>query len=382
MKYQYSYSKISMYKQCPLRFKFKYVDGLPTKTNEAMLVGGCFHEFVAKYSKRHGADFFFDDYSNDLHIFLEKSLEKSGFDTETKSVMIENVFEKTRNLWKNYEHKFRENWDDSTKKQFELQYAIDMKGNSVNWTDSSVFFRAIFDRVETFGNDDIHIIDYKTGRGENDPLQLEIYFWMIKKAGFENHVTCIFENVVDCTCEVKIFINSDFDTIEDKIFDIVDTMENDTEFKPCENSFCEWCDFVGRCPAMEKTITTIKNIELVDIATVGQAIRAIEFLNKVDQVRKIAKSKIDYFWKTNLEHNIQLENGFYGREDKTKFKIKNADIFYETCIKNQVDPMYLLNGLNKARLKQKNMEIMKNDLITKGAIEEVLDVGDLEFHKR
>src|SRR6056297_2030683 len=47
MKHQYSYSRIRTFEECPLKFRYRYVDELPQMTTEAMDFGKKIHEAVA-----------------------------------------------------------------------------------------------------------------------------------------------------------------------------------------------------------------------------------------------------------------------------------------------------------------------------------------------
>ena len=48
---RFSYSKLSAFDQCPLKFRYQYVQQVPSKTSPALFLGQIVHDTIAAYEK-------------------------------------------------------------------------------------------------------------------------------------------------------------------------------------------------------------------------------------------------------------------------------------------------------------------------------------------
>jgi len=49
---RFSYSKLSAFDQCPLKFRYQYVQQVPSKTSPALFLGQIVHDTIAAYEER------------------------------------------------------------------------------------------------------------------------------------------------------------------------------------------------------------------------------------------------------------------------------------------------------------------------------------------
>lgn len=84
-----SYSSISTYQRCPRKWKFRYIEKIPTIASEALAFGGAFHNTIEQYLKVGG-----DLLAHWEEKWVEKTQEEDVlFDTETDDAMYQQGIE-------------------------------------------------------------------------------------------------------------------------------------------------------------------------------------------------------------------------------------------------------------------------------------------------
>lgn len=244
-----SFTHLSTYLGCPLKYKFHFIDGLGTLYRQErpyFSFGESIHQTLAKF-------FRIKDIQNRtpevLQNFLKQSWLSKGYsskeeeaDWKSQAVSILEKFYKTADI-------------KITPLYIEEFFRIPVGDNMLSGK---------MDRVDKI-EDGYEIIDYKTGKFlpkqediEND-LQLAIYqLACAKKYNFTPTKLSVY------------FLSSDkkMSTIkppenialtEKKVLELAETIKTDKEFKPCPNPFCNWCDYNVICPAMGVGLEVIKS---------------------------------------------------------------------------------------------------------------------------
>lgn len=229
-----SWSRLSDYYQCPLKFKLKYLDKNPLfqedGTKSPHLVRG-----------------------SNVHKKLEDYVVQatSGGKLEIQVTSLPEV-EST----KPFVDRFINNYVTVIP---ETQIAIDKNWKRVEWFSRDAYYRAILDLI-AIRPSDIAIIDYKTGKfrdydgGPTGKGQLHL------SGAISLHLWPTVPKVTTTYAYVdhKKTINKEF-SADDKQelrehFDAAhDTVNADKEFRPTVNEFCKWCPATRKeCPYSRK----------------------------------------------------------------------------------------------------------------------------------
>ncbi|MCX5784536.1 MAG: PD-(D/E)XK nuclease family protein [Elusimicrobia bacterium] len=160
----FSYSKLSMYTECPLKYKFKYLDKLKEEPKSYFAFGNSIHkalEFLHAVSNPP-----FPSIEEVLEFYkkewgVKSWLEKGYKDPDKEAVDFQKGLEM---LQAYYAHNKA-----ALKPPFLLEYSTDVEVDGLK-------VRIIADRIEYLGGGEVEIIDYKTGKDvKRQPDQLYMY---------------------------------------------------------------------------------------------------------------------------------------------------------------------------------------------------------------
>jgi len=233
--------KISMFLECPRRYKFHYIDGLAEKF---------------KKPKPHFT------MGENVHRTLKEFYDSLPPQKRTK----ENLENLLREIWRQNRAGFR---DREEEKKFGL-LALSMLNKFYQETDitkkpllleksykinlsKEIILQGKIDRVDLEG-DGLVIIDYKTGKEpeDNDYLQLIIYSIIIsQKINKQIKEASYWYLKNNC----KVSINPTEKDLENGILEIkslAEIIKNEKKFKPNINKFCNWCEYLSICPMKEE----------------------------------------------------------------------------------------------------------------------------------
>ena len=248
----FSYSKLGMYKECPQKYKFRYVHMLPEKPKYYFAFGSALHS-VMEYiydvknpvfpSLQQALDFFTKDWKS-------TTFEKKGYASALKE---QEGYEEGRRIITSYYQKHQAS--------FVHPLSVEMK--STVETDGLNLI-SILDRVDYLGDGKVMILDYKTGKTvERAPDQLYMYQKVAEMSPvIKSLVQQADPSVKDIRVEKLCFYHLPslkemyFERADDKqIFEFwqgVLSVADDIragKFSPTpgENQ-CRWCDYRNICP--------------------------------------------------------------------------------------------------------------------------------------
>jgi len=162
-KLSFSYSKMGMYKECPQKYKFRYIDKIPEKPKYYFAFGSALHRVMEYLYSKGGVfppqdetiKFFADDWRS-------TSFEDKGYASKEKED--EGYTEALRIITEYYK---KHSFDIFAPLATEFRTTVDIDGLSVI---------SILDRVDYLGQGKISILDYKTGKTlKREPDQLMMY---------------------------------------------------------------------------------------------------------------------------------------------------------------------------------------------------------------
>lgn len=251
----YSQSKMGLYRECPLKYKFRYIDKIPEKPKYFFSFGTILHsvmEFL--YSTPQ-----FPPIDDALKFFKQKWAEQTwqekGYASAEKEQ--EGFLEGQEIIKKYYQKHFADNLHPLST---EMKVYADIDGLTV---------MGIVDRIDYLGDGKIAILDYKTGKTlKREPDQLMFYQKLlenspkllplvqardieIQKISIEKmlfyHLPTLTEDAFKPVpaAELNNFWKGALKTAENILAQKFDAT-------PSEQA-CKWCDYRGNCPVWSLT---------------------------------------------------------------------------------------------------------------------------------
>jgi putative RecB family exonuclease len=247
----YSHSRLSTFEQCPLKFKFRYIDNIIPeieKTIEAHL-GSVVHdalewlycvipsgripaidELISYYSEK-----WEECYSPDIIIV------KNG-------MSVKDYFNKGIQFLVDYyvrNHPF----DDGTlecEKEIIIELDKDSEHKIIGFIDRLVYNRE---------KNQFEIHDYKTGNSlptrekiDND-RQLALYSIAIKEIfGEDKKVVLVWHYLAHNTKIMSTRTDEELEKLKKDTLELINRIESTREFPPRKSVLCGWCEFKSICP--------------------------------------------------------------------------------------------------------------------------------------
>lgn len=235
-----SYSAISTYQTCPLQYKFRYIDKLPTVPSIAMGFGSVLHTTLETLYKE----------QKDLESLLRYLGETWNSNIKQESTEALYTLDTAKAIITSYYEKHVEGEENPFDKVVALEewFEVPLEGNHS--------IRGKVDRIDVLPNGNHEIIDYKTGKrlpNQKDvdgDLQLSIYHWAANEVmpGINpERLTLHFlrQNERCYTFRDELSIAE----TERVVHEAIASIEHDLElgFLPKKNNLCPWCDFQEQC---------------------------------------------------------------------------------------------------------------------------------------
>jgi putative RecB family exonuclease len=321
----YSYSKINTYFQCPLRFKFLYIDKLEKdfKNSIESFMGTITHdslEYLYKELKlgkevneKQLIDFFKKRWKSKMNkdvMVIRKNSKKRDY------------FNKGIKFLKDYFIHYY---------PFDQDYTVGLE-TSVNldlFNDRKYVLRGYIDRL---GIKDTALIihDYKTANSlptkedikKNDQLALYAIGLIDKYVGVESVKLIWHFLAFDKEIEVELK-REDLEVVRKRIASKIDKIEEAREFNPKESALCDWCEFASNCPMKEHVIKT-KQMSLEEFSNDYGVKMVSEYFDleaKKDAVSsklELLKDKIFEFGRREKLSNLSGEDGILRLYDVKK----------------------------------------------------------------
>lgn len=230
-----SYSSISTYIECPLKFKLKYIDGLKEKPKPYLSFGSSLHDALRfMYSYRPpppSLDAVLEYYENNwIDEGYASQEEEEGYFVYGKRILTDFYNENI----KSYRSPIA----------VEHHFNIDVEG---------VALTGFIDRIDKLEDNKAEIIDYKSGKNIFDlsdveeSEQLTLYQLAVKESiGLEVGRLTLYHLPSQTPVSSKARSNDKIEAIKRKILDVIELI-NKGEFPAKEGRFCP-CDFPEHCP--------------------------------------------------------------------------------------------------------------------------------------
>ena len=283
MKHQYSYSRIRTFEDCPLKFRYRYVDGLPQMATEAMTFGKNIHEAVAA-ALQGKPDFSYFDSSqmDEVKSMVQRAVDYVG---------------------------------DRTVVDCEKEFGVTKNFQPFPFSDA--YYRGIVDAVVFSPDKGMEIIDFKTNGINYSKDQLLLYALL---TGTEHNIlpdrlsylSLRFGKVQTWKIDLMELVE-----FKENLAKRVSRIENETEFKPNPGEHCSFCSYIHKCP-------TAKMLEIPRITDDKSAIQQLKLAEAHSAIASSLKKTAQAYVKKSGESLVDGDNVF-GPVESQAVSIKDEE---------------------------------------------------------
>lgn len=251
-KLSFSYSKMGMYKECPQKYKFRYVHMLPEQPKYYFAFGSALHEVMEYIYSPLNPSFPTLEQALD---FFKKHWDATSYDQKGYASMEKEMlgFEEGQRIIRAYYGKHGNTLFHPL--SVEMKSTLDVDGLSLI---------SILDRIDYLGGGRVKILDYKTGKTvQREPDQLMMYQKVVENSpAVRQLVLAADPGVKEIKVEQMSFYHlpsltemtfergSDKEMYEfwRKVLGVADEIRA-AKFDPApEENKCRWCDYRNICP--------------------------------------------------------------------------------------------------------------------------------------
>jgi len=304
----YSYSKITCFEQCPLRFKFQYIDKIKTEIEQTIeaFLGGIVHEVLEKlytdlkFQKvmkiNEVLDFYNDLWQKNLNDAIV--IVKKGYDKENYRKMGEKFLTDYYNHYKPF--------DKGKVLGLETTEFIDL--------DDKYKFHVRIDRLNEAEDGAYEIHDYKTGgylpeqvKFEED-RQLALYsLWVLKKFGDVKRIKLIWHYLAFDKEIVSERTQDQLMKLRRETIKAINKIESAKDFPSVVTKLCDWCNFRPICPHFKhlykiETLEPKEYLEDDGVKLVNDYTKLQGKIKKLsEELEKVRQTLIDFAKKEDVD---------------------------------------------------------------------------------
>ncbi|MCK4809096.1 MAG: PD-(D/E)XK nuclease family protein [Candidatus Aenigmarchaeota archaeon] len=253
----YSHSRLSTFEQCPLKFRFRYIDKISVDTAQSIeaFLGSRVHETLEKLY----IDLKFQKTNTlpDLIKYFSDQWKKNWNQTikiVKKDYTEENYRKMGEKFITDYYNRYMP-FNDTRILGIENRVVIDLNG------DGKFKLQGYIDRLAMKGEDTVEIHDYKTN--SNLPLQdyldrdrqLALYAIAVQEAyPFAKKIRLVWHFLAFDKEMVSSRTEKQLDSLKKETVTLIKTIESTDTFEPNESALCGWCEFTQFCPRKKHEI--------------------------------------------------------------------------------------------------------------------------------
>jgi len=253
----YSHSRLSCFEQCPLKFKFSYIDKLETEIEETVetFLGSRVHETLEKLYK----DLKFQKLNTfkELIDFFNKSWKENWNDAIVivrKDYSQENYRKMGEKFVADYYNRYAP-FDQTRTIALETEKTVELDDNH------SIHIR--IDRLSLVDDIIYEIHDYKTSNKlpaqddlDND-RQLAIYAYGIKKMYPDAQEIRLVWHFLAFDKEMASKRKPEqLEALRKEVLELIEKIEKEDKFPSVVSALCDWCEFQAVCPQWKHKFET------------------------------------------------------------------------------------------------------------------------------
>ncbi len=371
----YSYTRLATYKQCPYRFKLKYIDKLPeTKTIEQFM-GSCVHRVLERlyknvisakliplekileyYHKRWARKW------DDSIKFVKKDLTKGDY-----RALGEKCIE---DYYKSY-YPFNQSRTIHVEKR--VSFALDNEGRYK--------IVGFIDRLAIAPDGAYEIHDYKTSgnlptqKDKDEDKQLALYQIGVRDMWRDvNSIKYIWHYLIFNKEIASSRTDRDIEKLRAEKIALINEIESASEFPPRESSLCNWCSYQSICP-LWKHLFVIESLPEKEVLQ-EEGFQLVDRLERLQSERReietqIEETKVALFEYSDREGVDRIFGSTkvakVKREEKLSFPDSNDEkrselekVIRESGKWNEVSSLNLIKLVKKVEEGVWDEEVLKN----------------------
>ncbi len=236
-----SFTRVDTFEQCPRRFRYQYVDGLPQVPAPQLSFGSSLHAVLEwLYDRKHPVLPSLDAtlralyavWESDGYAEVEREEQLVAYDHARRIVTEMHARIETEGL----------RLPVAVEAWFELPF------------DDDVVVVGAIDRIDAHEDGSLHVVDYKTNRRARSrsqvrkSLQLAIYALAVEELYGRRPSTVALDFIVPGVTVVVPVEELELDAVPDRLAAVARRIRAG-EDTPVPNRLCDWCDFKDICPA-------------------------------------------------------------------------------------------------------------------------------------
>jgi putative RecB family exonuclease len=311
----YSYSRLSTFDQCPLKFKYQYKDRIKPEIGESVeaFMGSRVHEVMEKlYSdlklqKRNSLDDLLAYYKKiwDAKWYDEIEIRKNGFKEQ-------DYFNTGKKCIENYYKRYKPFEEITLGVEKRIMIKLDPQGQYL--------ITGKIDRVTQVKPGEYEIHDYKTSTSSvpsqeiiNRDRQLALYHIGIQKEWPDAKKVCLVWHYVAFDREMKAcWTSKALERLEKETLEAIKRIEATQDFPAKKSPLCDWCGYRNICPQW-------KHIYKIQDLSEKQYLSEPGY-NLVNQYADLRLKKQDFIKRVDEELE-QLEKAIFNFSEKEKIDI-------------------------------------------------------------
>lgn len=255
----YSHSRIETYQNCPRQYKLHYIDKVEIEETESIeaFLGARVHEALEKLYK-------------DVRMTKVPKLEEiiaefdrawdenwhDGVMIVRKQYDAENYRQVGRKCISRYYERYYP-FNDATTIATEYRVAFPLDDQGKYW------IQGVIDRLAVRKDGTYEIHDYKTSgslpsqKNIDQDRQLALYQIGVKQYWPDVERIELIWHYLFFDLEMRSTRSpEDLQRVKSEVIELINKIENDTEFRPIEGPLCDWCAYPEFCPAKKHEVMT------------------------------------------------------------------------------------------------------------------------------
>jgi putative RecB family exonuclease len=264
-----SFTRVDTFEQCPRRFRYQYVDGLPQAPAPQLSFGSSLHATLEwLYDRKHPV---LPSLEETLRALYD-AWETDGYTEVDRSEQL-SAYEHARRIITGLHARL-------VTGGFRLPAAVEA-WFELPFPDDVVVVGAI-DRIDAQDDGSLHVIDYKTNRRARTrdqvrgSLQLAIYALATRELYGRLPETVALDFIVPGVTVAVPVAELDLEAVPGRLASVAARVRAG-EDTPTPNRLCDWCDFRAICPVWRDSGTADDDVEG---SSLGRAIRERDRLSR------------------------------------------------------------------------------------------------------
>jgi len=300
-----SYSAYDTFNRCPAKYKFQYVDRISIPKKAELAFGSLIHEVVQLALKKDPIIPSVDE----LIAFLKDHWDESVFSSEKEA---QQYFDMAQNMIRNFHASLKPGFRNiiATEKRFYIPL------NEKHTLSGAI------DRIDKLPFGAFEVIDYKTSKTMPDQghvdadKQLGIYRFAIMNLWPEAKDVRLTLYYLKHNQQITTTrTDEDAETLKNEFIEVAEKIEQEKEFAPKRNSFCDWCDYQHLCP-LQKHKVAPKTEESQEIDSI-----VCDYLDACSKIKELEPKINTHFEKEKIEA-FHHKKGVVTRLKTGKFSIR------------------------------------------------------------